>query len=224
MGVLFRLALVSLSVGLADSLSPETVGPALLLATGPKRIWRVMQFTLGVFVVYFAVGVVLLTGPGRWLIGFVPNPQGTVRHVIEIVAGVVLLACGAALWFGRRRLGRRELPGGGARGGSSFVAGATIAAVGMPTAVPYLAVIAGIVASSATIPQEVVLLLIYNVAVVVPLLAIVVILLVAGKHADRPLATMASWLQRQWPVVLAILLLLIGSILILLGGAGVLKN
>jgi hypothetical protein len=105
MGVLFRLAIVSLSVGLADSLSPETVGPALFLATGPRRIWRVTQFTLGVFVVYFVVGVVLLTGPGRWLIGLVPNPQGTARHVIEIVVGVVLLVCGVALWLGRRQAG-----------------------------------------------------------------------------------------------------------------------
>jgi cytochrome c biogenesis protein CcdA len=224
MGVLFRLAVVSLSVGLADSLSPETVGPALFLATGPRRIWRVTQFTLGVFVVYFAVGVVLLTGPGRWLIGLVPNPQGTLRHVIEIVVGVVLLGCGAALWLGRRQLGRRELPTSGAGGGSSFIAGATITAIGMPTAVPYLAVIAGIVASSATIPQEIVLLLIYNVAVIVPLLAIIVILLVAGKQADKPLGTMAAWLQHQWPVVLAILLLFVGGILILLGGAGVVKD
>jgi cytochrome c biogenesis protein CcdA len=224
MGVLFRLAIVSLSVGLADSLSPETVGPALFLATGPRRICRVTQFTLGVFAVYFVVGLVLLTGPGRWLIGLVPNPQGTVRHVIEIVVGVVLLVCGVALWLGRRQLGRRELPTAGVNGGSSFVAGATITAIGMPTAVPYLAVIAGIVASSATIPQEIVLLLIYDAAVIVPLLAIIVILLVAGNHADKPLAKMAAWLQHQWPVVLAVLLLLVGSILILLGGAGIAKN
>jgi cytochrome c biogenesis protein CcdA len=224
MGVLFRLAFVSLSVGLADSLSPETVGPALYLATGARRIWRVTQFTLGVFVVYFAFGIVLLTGPGRWLLGFVPNPQGTVRHVIEIVVGVVLLCCGAALWFGRRQLGRRELPTSAVSGGSSFVAGATLTAIGMPTAVPYLAVIAGIVASSASIPQEIVLMLLYDVAVVVPLLAIIMILLVAGEQADKPLATMAVWLQRQWPLVLAILLLLVGSILILLGGLGVVKD
>jgi uncharacterized integral membrane protein len=51
-----------------------------------------------------------------------------------------------------------------------------------------------------------------------------VILLVAGKQADKPLGTMAAWLQHQWPVVLAILLLFVGGILILLGGAGVVKD
>jgi cytochrome c biogenesis protein CcdA len=224
MDVLFRLALVSLSVGLADSFNPEIVGPALYLATGPKRIWRVTQFTLGVFVVYFAVGIVLMTGPGRWLLGLVPNPQGTARHLIEIVVGVVLLGCGAALWFGRRELGRRELPTSGGGGGSAFVAGATMTAIGIPTAVPYLAMIAAFGASSATIPQEIVLLLIYNVAFVLPLLTIIMILLVAGKNADQPLATMAAWLQRRWPVVLAVLLLFVGSILLLLGGAGVVNN
>jgi cytochrome c biogenesis protein CcdA len=224
MGVLFRLALLAVSVGLADSLSPETVGPALFLATGQRRVWRVTQFTLGVFVVQFAVGVVLTTGAGRWLLGLVPRPQRTTRHVIELVAGVALLACGAALWFGRRKLARRELPTSGVGGGSTFVAGVSIAAIGMPTAVPYLAVVAAIVASSATIPQQIVLILLYNLAFVVPLLAILVVLLVAGKRADEPLAKLAAWLQRRWPVVLAIVLLLVGSILVLLGGAGVVKN
>jgi hypothetical protein len=33
------------SVGPADSLTPSTIGPALYLATGRKRAWRVAQFT-----------------------------------------------------------------------------------------------------------------------------------------------------------------------------------
>ena len=32
---------VAISVGLADSLNPSTVGPALYLATVGKRVWRV---------------------------------------------------------------------------------------------------------------------------------------------------------------------------------------
>ena len=40
---------VVISVGLADSLNPSTVGPALYLATVQKRVVRVAQFTIGVF-------------------------------------------------------------------------------------------------------------------------------------------------------------------------------
>jgi cytochrome c biogenesis protein CcdA len=215
---------VAISVGLADSLNPSTVGPALYIAMGRARVWRVMQFTLGVFGVTFVGGVVLTIGPGRLLLGLVPHPQGTVRHVIELVAGVALLVIATALFVGRRSLARRELPGGGGGGRSAFVTGASIAAIELPTAAPYFAVIAGIVASSASIPQEIGLLLLYNVAFVVPLLAIVAVMLLAGRRADPWLQKGGAWLQRRWPVVLASLLLFVGSVLAILGGTGLVKQ
>src|SRR3954449_8882500 len=108
--VLRRIGL-AISVGLADSLNPSTVGPALYMATLAERIWRVTQFTIGVFSVTLVGGLVLTIGPGRLLLGLVPHPQGTVRHVVELVGGVVLLIVAVALWMGRRSLARRELRG-----------------------------------------------------------------------------------------------------------------
>ena len=216
---------VMIAVGLADSLNPSTVGPALYLATVGRRVWRVTQFTIGVFVVNFVVGLVLTIGPARSLIGLVPHPQRAVRHVIELVAGVVLLVVAVALWRGRRGLARRELPmRSGSGGGSALIAGASIAAIELPTAVPYFAVIAGIVASSATLPQEIGLLAIYNVAFVLPLLTIIALLLLAGERANPWLQKGDAWLQRRWPVVLASLLLLVGSALTVLGGTGLVKQ
>ncbi|HEY6397293.1 MAG TPA: GAP family protein [Solirubrobacteraceae bacterium] len=219
-----RLFGVVVSVGLADSLNPTTVGPALFLATVPKRALRVAQFTIGVFTVNLVVGLVLTIGPGRLLLGLVPHPQRTVRHVIELVAGVILLVVAVALWRGRRSLARRELPMRGGGGGSALIAGASITAVELPTAVPYFAVIAGIVASTASVPQEIGMLALYNAAFVLPLLAIIVVLLVAGERADRWLQKAGAWLQRRWPVVLATLLLLVGSCLTVLGGTGLVKQ
>jgi cytochrome c biogenesis protein CcdA len=222
---LLRLIGVVLSVGLADSLNPSTVGPALYLATAGRRVLQVIEFTFGVFVVNFVAGVVLTIGPGRLLLGLVPHPRTNVRHAIELIAGLILLGAAVALWIGRRNLARRELPmstGGG--GHSALIAGASIAAVELPTAAPYFAVIAGIVASSANAPQELGLLALYNLAFVLPLLAILVILLVAGQRADRLLQDGGAWLQRRWPVVLAGLLLFVGSALTVLGGTGLVKH
>jgi cytochrome c biogenesis protein CcdA len=215
---------VAISVGLADSLNPSTVGPALYIATGGHRAWRVMQFTIGVFSVNFVGGIVLTIGPGRLLLGLVPHPQGTVRHVIELAAGVGLLVVAAAIFMGRRSLARRELPGRGGSGGSAFVTGGSIAAIELPTAAPYFAVIAGIVASSASVPQEIGLLVLYNVAFVVPLLAIIAVILLAGSRADPWLQKGGDWLQRRWPVVLASLLIFVGSVLAILGGSGLVKQ
>jgi cytochrome c biogenesis protein CcdA len=139
------------------------------MATVRKRVWPVTQFTIGVFSVNFVVGLVLTIGPGTLLLGLVPHPQRTVRHVIELVAGVILLLVAVALWRGRRSLARRGLPLRSGGGGSALIAGASIAAVELATAVPYFAVIAGIVASSASVPQEIGLLVLYNVAFVLTL-------------------------------------------------------
>ena len=144
--------------------------------------------------------------------------------MIELVAGVVLLIPAVALWRGRRSLARRELPVSSGGGGSALITGASIAAIELPTAAPYFAVIAGIVASSAGVLQEIALLALYNVAFVLPLLAIVVVLLVAGERADPWLQKGGAWLQRRWPVVLASLLLFVGSVLAVLAGIGLVKQ
>ena len=214
---------VVISVGLADSLNPSTVGPALVLAAGARRVRRVVEFTLGVASVNLLAGCVLLIGPARLLLGLVPHPQATVRHLIELAAGLLLIALAVATWLGRRKLARRPLPMAKAdRSSSSFVTGASLAAVELPTAAPYLAIVAGIAASSATVPEQVLLVVIYNVAFLAPLLAILVALLVAGDRADPWLTHAGAWLQRRWPVVLAGLLIFVGGVLATLGAVGLL--
>ena len=111
---------VAISVGLADSLNPSTVGPALYIATGRQRVWRVTQFTIGVFSVSVVGGVVLTIGPGRLLLGLVPHPQGTVRHVIELAAGVVLLIVAVAILYGAAVSGAPRAPGPRRRWGLSI--------------------------------------------------------------------------------------------------------
>lgn len=213
---------VMISIGLADSINPATVGPGLYLATAPQRVRRVSEFTAGVFGVNLVAGVILTIGPGRLLLGLVPHPRGTAKHVIELVAGVVLLTVAVAIWTGRARLARRRLPTLQGRGGSALIMGASIAAIELPTAAAYFAVIAAIVASDAGIPEEVGLLVIYNLAFVLPLVAIVAVLLGARSRADPWLERAGAWVQRRWPAVLAGLLMFVGGVLTVLGGAGLL--
>lgn len=139
--------------------------------------------------------------------------------MIELVAGVILVLAAAALWMGRQRLARRELPGRGG-GGSAVIAGASIAAIELLTAAPYFAIIAGIVASSTNMAQQLVLLALYNATVALPLLAIIAVLLLAAERADRWLPRAAAWVQRRWPVIVSSLLMSVGGALTVLGGAG----
>lgn len=219
---MLRLAGIVLGVGLADSLNPSTVGPALYLATAPRPVARVALFTLGVFAVNFTAGIALALGPGMLLVHLVPQPDRTVRHALELAAGLVLLAIAVGLWAARRRLARRGLPMRRGGGGSALALGASIAAVELPTAVPYLGVIAAIVAAPASVPQTIALLALFCGAFVAPLLTIVVVLVVAGERAAPVLARGGAWLERRWPVVLAALLLLVGGGLTAAGARGLL--
>jgi cytochrome c biogenesis protein CcdA len=217
---MLRLAGIVLGVGLADSLNPSTVGPALYLATGRRASARVALFTLGVFSVNLAAGIVVALGPGKLLAHVLPRPDRTVRHALELAAGLVLLAVAAALWAARERLARHELPLREGGHGSALALGASIAAVELPTAAPYLGVIAAIVAADRSVPQTIALLALFCGAFVAPLLVIIAVLLATGDLATPALARCGAWLERRWPVVLAALLALVGAGLTVAGASG----
>jgi cytochrome c biogenesis protein CcdA len=217
---MLRLIGLVISIGLADSLNPTTIAPALYLATGEHARIRVAEFTFGVFVVYLLGGAAILLGPGQLLLALVPKPDAEDRHVLEIIAGTAMLTAAMLLWRHRDRLAQREPPGVDAKGKSSAILGATITAVELPTAFPYFAAIAAIVGSGLGPARQLTLLLLFNLCFVLPLLGIVGTLWFAGDHAERMLAAGRDFLQRHWPAVLAGLALIAGVFVVLLGVTG----
>jgi cytochrome c biogenesis protein CcdA len=220
MPAMIRLIGLVVSIGLADSLNPSTIVVALYLATGEQPRPRVFQFTLGVFAVYFIGGAAIALGPGQLLLSILPHPSHTARYVIETVAGAAMLVVGALLWRHRERLSRRDPPDLQPGGRGSWVLGASITAVELPTAFPYFAAIAAIVGSGLGPLQQVFLVFLFSLCFVLPLLAIVAVLTFGGEKTDRWLAAGRDFLQHKWPVVLAALLLLAGVIVVLLGVTG----
>jgi cytochrome c biogenesis protein CcdA len=209
-----------LSIALADSMNPSTVGPALYYASSTNARRSVTQFTLGVLVVNSLGGALILLGPGQALLSVLPHPGPTARHVLEIMAGVAMLVAGVLVWRRRGPLGRRELPNPRHGGRSSLLLGVTIAAVELPTAFPYFAAIAAIVGSGFGLPRQLILLAIFNVTFVLPLLLIIATLTFAGDRAQELLVRARRFLQRHWPALLAGLAVLAGTIVTLLGVTG----
>jgi len=217
---MLRLIGLVLSIGLADSLNPSTIAPALFLASGDRAPRRVSEFTAAVFVVYLVGGVAIAFGPGQLLLSLVPHPHRHVRYGLEVAAGVAMLAAGALLWRHRGRLANRELPAGNPQAKSSVLLGATITAVELPTAFPYFAVIAAIVGADVDGPRELLLLVLFNVCFVAPLVGIVGTLVFGGSHAERMLSSGRGFLERHWPALLSGLALLAGSFVVTLGVSG----
>lgn len=217
---MLRLIGLVVSIGLADSLNPSTVGPALYLASGERPCYAVARFTAGVAAVSFVVGAVLTIGPGQALLALVPHPGATVRYIAETVAGVGMLIAAGVLWRKRHELGHRTAADSPRRTASPAVLGVTIEAVELPTAFPYFAAIAAIVASGLSVGQELILVAIYNLCFVLPLLLILLTLMMARDSADRVLAAVRTYLTEHWPVLLAGVALLAGVFITALGVTG----
>jgi cytochrome c biogenesis protein CcdA len=217
---MYRLFGLIVSIGLADSLNPSTIAPALYLASGERPRRRVIEFTVAVFAVYLAGGALIALGPGQLLRSLLPHVHRTERDVAELVAGVLLIAGGALLWNRREPLSERALPGGDPRRSSSMLLGATITAVELPTAFPYFAAIAAIGGSGLNPARQVTLLIVFNVCFVLPLIAIAVTVAVAGPRAQERLTSARSFFERRWPHLLSCLLMLVGGVALVLGGTG----
>jgi cytochrome c biogenesis protein CcdA len=217
---MFGLALLVVSIGLVDSLNPSTVVPALYLATERHGARRVAGFVLGIAAVNLVGGIILTFGPGKLLIGAIPHPSASTTHTLELAAGGILLLLALGLWLARERVARRLHRRREDVAHSPAILGAAIAAVELPTAVPYFAVIAAIVSSGRSVPAQFALLVLFNAAFVFPLCVILVIRSFAAGRADRLLERLHGAVQRAAPTLIPLVVAIIGTALLIAGAFG----
>jgi cytochrome c biogenesis protein CcdA len=216
--------IVVMLIGFGDSLNPTTIGAAMYLATldHPRR--RLTEFLAGFLGVNLLGGLLVMLGPGELLLGIVPKPRATARHVIEVIAGLALLTIAVLLWSGRRALGRRKPPTSSGSKRTGFMLGAGLAAVELPTALPYFAAIAVIVGSGLSISGRVLALVLFNVAFIAPVLAILLALVILGDSVREPLARIHAWILRHWPSLLACIAALAGAAILAAGVTGLVQE
>lgn len=202
------LTLLVASIALADSINPSTVVPAIWMARSPGA--HLVSFALGAFIVYTAGGLVLVFGPGPALMGALHDIGGTVEHVVEAVAGTLVLCLAFLLWQSRHNERDTRLPQPGDTRLSAFGLGAGIMVVELPTAFVYFGAISAILAAHRAAPLNAALLVAYNLIFVAPVIAIAVVHRLPGDHAQR-------WLASAWERVLGFGQILLAS---LTGGAG----
>jgi cytochrome c biogenesis protein CcdA len=188
----------------------------VLLATGRKPVPRLIAYTLGTGLTYFAGGVVLALGPAVLLRTLVTHHDGKFIHAAELIVGI--LALPLAVYIGTRKPAKMtERVPTDMSPGRGFLLGAGITFVDLPTAFMYFGAIALVVGADINAIKTVILLGIFCVAYVAPLIAITVVVAALGDRADPFLAKarvlVANWSQR----VLALLTGAVGIYLIYLG-------
>lgn len=218
---MLRLLGIVISIGLADSLNPSTIAPALYMATGERGRGRVAEFTLAVLVVYFVGGAAIALGAGQLIRPLLPHPRHHITSIVELMVGVAMIAGAALLWRHRRRLADRDPPDFDPHGRASWVLGASITAFELPTAFPYFAAIAAILGAGLGPVRDLVLLFVFNLCFVLPLVAIIATLTFAPESSDRLLSAGRGFLERHWPAVLAGMALVAGLFVVALGVTGI---
>jgi cytochrome c biogenesis protein CcdA len=216
-----RLIGLMVSIGLADSVNPSTVGPALYLATRASGRRRVSEFTIAVFLVYLLGGMAIILGPGQLLLTVIPRPGHNLGAAIELGIGLAMSAAAGVVWRHRERLVQRPTrqrldP---SRRHSALL-GATITAVELPTAFPYFAAIAAVVGSGVGAAREFMLLALFNICFVLPLLSIVAVLIVGREDSVSVLIKTRRRLRAGGPRVTAGLMALVGVVVMTIGVTG----
>jgi cytochrome c biogenesis protein CcdA len=213
------LAALVVSVALVDSLNPGTIVPALYLATGPRPVRAVLGFALGFFTVNVLGGIAALL-LGHEIARRVSHPGQTHLHLGEIAVGLLAIAASGVMW--RRRHGVEAAVAKAETRVTRIapVAGATIAAVELPTAIPYFAVIAALAGSSQPTAALVGLVVLFNLIFLAPVVAIALLRALAGPRAVELLTRARRFVLRYAGVVAALVVLALGIALVVLGVAG----
>jgi cytochrome c biogenesis protein CcdA len=216
--VLSALAIV-VAIAIADAINPATVAPALYLATTERPLRRLVAFTAAFFAVNFAAGALIVLGPGQLLLSLTPHISADATHWIEVGAGAVLLA--VALFIARSQgpgpSAPEPAPGSPSR---AAALGAAIAAVELPTAVPYFAALAAIVAADLSLAGQLLLVAVFNVVFVAPVLAMIAMLAAAGPSAALRLRRFGEALRARWRPAFALLAGAAGTVLAAFGLLG----
>jgi cytochrome c biogenesis protein CcdA len=215
------LALVVISIGLVDSLNPTTIIPALYFAASPRPGRRTLAFAAGVFAVNMLGGAALLLGPGRVALAAVPRLGDDTEHLVELVLAATALVAAAMVWLARRRLQARFATSTERARRGSLVAGATIAALELPTAVPYFGVIAAVAASRAGALLELAVLALFNAAFVAPLILIGALGRISSERAPARVNDVHQFIVAHLGAMLAVLLIVIAIALAAVGAIGV---
>ena len=202
-------------LALVDSLNPSTIAQAAVLSAGDRPVRAVLAFWSGALVTYLLLGTLLVLGPGELIQQVVSDPPRWLR-VACLAIGPVLAAAGVVVWR-RPRTEPSPSPLRRPRTELAFGMGMLSTAVDAFTAAPYFAAAAIVTASTLPLLGQVAVLGLYNLVYLAPVVAVLVLRLALGARAEPVFARFFALLERFGGPVLAVLLVLGGASLTVVG-------
>jgi threonine/homoserine/homoserine lactone efflux protein len=201
---------VMIGLGVAMALQPLPPLAAVVLLSVERGIRKAWAFFLGEFVVMFGTGVVAVALE----VGTARTGASRPASLVTLVAGVVLLLLGAWLIVRSRRAADAKEPSWMARLDHMEPWPAFLLGMFLPTYVIAVAAAAHIVGihpgNAAAAGAMLVFLVVGTSTVYVP----IVLAQVAPRRSGPARARLRDWLVRNWRVVGAVVLVIVGAFLI----------
>ena len=165
------------------------------------------------------VGGLVVLGFGHSVVDLVPRPRPGVLHGIELVLGLAALVGAGVLWRRRHAIGARFARMEPRAHRLSPLAGGGLAPIELPTALPFLAAIAALSASSQPLTIQILLVVLFQVLFLLPVLAIAIGCALAPRRPGDGLTRIHQLVVRHAGSMVACLLLVAGVALVVLGAA-----
>ena len=209
-------------ISLIDSLSllPFAAVALAVLLSGPKPYVSSIGFLLGVFLSYFASGVLIVFGLGEILqrvtgaiVHWYNNPRA-IDYILSMVVGVALILVGYRWAIARRKRAERRQVSSGMTPGAAFAMGAGATIAGIWGALPYFAAIDQIMKADVTYAEGVVALGYYNIVFVSLAAALVVTRATLGERANVIFDTVNRLFEVWGKRVLVALMIVLGSVML----------
>ncbi|MDG2306845.1 MAG: GAP family protein [Candidatus Binatia bacterium] len=208
------------SIALLDSTSivPLCIAPLVALLAGKRPYLGAASLLLGIFVVYFGFGILVLLGLGAvsdqlngWVESLWRAPE-TSEIWLQIAIGLILLVFGYRMANARQSRGERgaTLVMSPLQG---FTLGAGLTLVGLPGAVPFFAAADQILQADLSIAGGIGALLYYNAVFLFPLCMIPLIRFVFPTQSEAIFARIARFFDVWGRGLIIALLILLGAIL-----------
>jgi cytochrome c biogenesis protein CcdA len=213
------LLVLVVSIAVVDSLNPATIAPALVLAGTPRPARGILSFAVGYFVASVVGGLVVLW-LGHGVVDLVPRPRPGVLHSIELVLGLAALVGAGVLWRGRHAIGARFARMEPRAHRLTPLAGAALALIELPTALPFFAAIAAVSASGQPLIFQIALVVLFQMLFLLPVVAIAIWCALARRGPGDGLTKIHQLVVRHAGSAVACLVLVAGVALVVLGVAG----
>ena len=206
------LALI-VPIALLDSLNPVTIAVHVYLLGTPQPTIRSASFVAGIFLAYFAGGILLSLGLGS-ILQYFANFSTATWQLLQVATGLLLTGLAVYLWRAPEKKNETGKPAAMTVAGT-FWLGIGVTASDLPTAVPYIAAIERMLQAKPSLFGMVGALAFYNFIYVLPLLVLFGVYLFAGARGNAILQRVTQFINCWSTSLLAAASALVGIILLI---------